>query len=126
MSLARHAVPRASPENASCLYRSRDTCIRWVILKQYLLSRNALPLLRMIEPDLVEQERMANAQLLRYGSKHLGQNFFFYCVCLDRSFPEEPSLPTTGYFKTVATIQLVWCFPITAVFYQQRLSNGSS
>jgi hypothetical protein len=80
----------------------------------------------MIEPDLVEQERMANAQLLRYGSKHLGQNFFFYCVCLDRSFPEEPSLPTTGYFKTVATIQLVWCFPITAVFYQQRLSNGSS
>jgi hypothetical protein len=47
------------------------------------------------------------AQLLKYGSKHLGQNFFFYCVCLDRSFPEEPSLPRTGYFKTVATIQLV-------------------
>jgi hypothetical protein len=28
--------------------------------------------------------------------------------------------------KTVATIQLVWCFPISAVFYQKRLSNGSS
>ena len=27
---------------------------------------------------------MANAQLLRYGSKHLGQNFFFYFIVLDR------------------------------------------
>jgi hypothetical protein len=26
----------------------------------------------------VEQNRMANAQLLGYGSKNLGQNFFFY------------------------------------------------
>ena len=26
---------------------------------------------------VVEQDRMANAQLLGYGSKHLGQNFFF-------------------------------------------------
>jgi hypothetical protein len=30
-----------------------------------------------IAPYLVEQNRMANAQLLGYGSKHLGQNFFF-------------------------------------------------
>jgi hypothetical protein len=64
---------------------------------------------------LVEQEGMANTQVLRYGSKHLGQNFFFYCFCLDRFFPEEPSLPRTGYFKTVATILLVWCVPISAV-----------
>jgi hypothetical protein len=73
----------------------------------------------------IGQERTGNAQLLRYESKHLGQNFFFYFIVLDRFFPEEPSLPRTGYFETVATIQLVWCFPISAVFYQQRLSNGS-
>jgi hypothetical protein len=29
---------------------------------------------------------MANAQLLMYGSKHLEQNFFFYCFNLDRFF----------------------------------------
>ena len=29
------------------------------------------------EPYLVEQERMVNAQLLMYGSKHLEQNFYF-------------------------------------------------
>jgi hypothetical protein len=32
---------------------------------------------QIIEPYLVEQERTGNAQLLRNGSKHLGQNFFF-------------------------------------------------
>ena len=84
-------------------------------LKRYLLSRIAIRLLKIIEPYLVGQERTANAQLLRYGSKHLGQNFFFYCVCLDRFFPEGPSLTRTGYFKTVATIQLVWCVLISAV-----------
>jgi hypothetical protein len=75
---------------------------RWVILKQqftiekgyyvnnstkkycsnqYLLSRIALRLLKIIEPYLlvVEQNRMSNAQLLWYTSrsKHLGQNLFF-------------------------------------------------
>jgi hypothetical protein len=34
----------------------------------YLLSREALRRLKIIEPYLVEQERMANAQLLMYGS----------------------------------------------------------
>ena len=43
-----------------------------------LLSHIALRLLKIIEPYLVEQERMANAQLLVYGSKHLEQNFFFF------------------------------------------------
>ena len=43
-----------------------------------LLSHIALRLLKIIEPYLVEQERMANAQLLMYGSKHLEQNFFFF------------------------------------------------
>jgi hypothetical protein len=33
---------------------------------------------------------MANAQLLGYGSKHLGQNFFFNCIKKDRTLPEEP------------------------------------
>ena len=33
------------------------------------------------KPYLVEQERMANAQLLMYGSKHLKQNFFFLKKC---------------------------------------------
>jgi hypothetical protein len=51
---------------------------------------------------------------------------FFYFIVLDRFFPKEPSLPRTGYLQTVATIQLVWCVPISAVFYQKRLSNGSS
>jgi hypothetical protein len=113
---------------ASCdtqLYRLyASTCIQRDVLKQYLLSRDALGLLKIIEPYLGEPERhaerMANPQFLRYESKHLGQNFFFYCVCLDRFFPEEPSLPRTGYFKTVATIQLVWCVPISAV----STSNG--
>jgi hypothetical protein len=39
--------------------------------------QHALRLLKIIEPYLVEQNRMANAQLLGYKSKHLGQNFFF-------------------------------------------------
>jgi hypothetical protein len=43
----------------------------------YLLSRIALRLLKIIKPYLVEQNHMANAQLLGYGSKHLGQNLFF-------------------------------------------------
>ena len=47
-----------------------------------LLSHIALRLLKIIEPYLVEQERMANAQLLVYGSKHLEQNFFFLFVFL--------------------------------------------
>jgi hypothetical protein len=78
----------------------------------------------------VEQERTGNAQLLMYGSKHLGQNFFFCHIVLDRFFSEEPSLPRTGYFfKTVATIQ--WhtacvVFSHFSHFYQKRLSNGSS
>ena len=50
----------------------------------YLLSRIALRLLKIIEPYLVEQNRMANAQLLGYGSKHLGRNFFFYWIKKDR------------------------------------------
>jgi hypothetical protein len=41
--------------------------------REYPLSRNALRLLKIVEPYLVEQERMANAQLLRYGSKQTHQ-----------------------------------------------------
>jgi hypothetical protein len=41
---------------------------------EYLLSRIALRRLEIIEPYLVEQERMAIAQLLRYGSKQTDQN----------------------------------------------------
>ena len=43
-----------------------------------LLSHNALRLVKLIEPYLVEQERMADAQLLMYRSKHLQQNFFVF------------------------------------------------
>ena len=104
------------------------TCLPQDIFKRYLLSRIALRLLKIIGPRLVGQERTGNTQLLGYGSKHLGQNFFFYFIVLDRFFPEEPSLPRTGYFQTVATIQLVWCVPISTVFYykrrEKRLSNG--
>jgi hypothetical protein len=42
--------------------------------REYLLSRFALRLLKIIEPYLLKQERMANAQLLRYGSKQTDQN----------------------------------------------------
>jgi hypothetical protein len=59
---------------------ARTTSLGQDVLKRYLLSRNALRLLKIIEPYLVEQERMANAQPLMYGSKHLGQNFFFFFV----------------------------------------------
>ena len=38
----------------------------------------ALRLFIFFEPYLVEHERMANAQLLMYESKNLGQNFFYY------------------------------------------------
>jgi hypothetical protein len=55
-----------------------------------------------------------------------GAELLFYFIVLDRFFPEEPSLHRTGYFKTVATTQLVWCVLISAVFYQKRLINGSS
>jgi hypothetical protein len=55
-------------------FMGTGTYVRQVILNRYLLSRIALRLLKIVEPDLVEQERMANAQLLRYGSKHLEQN----------------------------------------------------
>ena len=41
---------------------SLGTYIRQVILKRYLLSRIALRPLKIVEPYLVEQERMANAQ----------------------------------------------------------------
>jgi hypothetical protein len=55
-----------------------STYLRKDVLKRYLLSRIALRLLKILGPYLVEQNRMANAQLLGYGSKQLGQNFFFY------------------------------------------------
>ena len=38
----------------------------------------AVRLFIFFEPYSVEQERMANAQLLMYGSKHLKRNFFFF------------------------------------------------
>jgi hypothetical protein len=41
----------------------------------------AVRLFIFFEPYLVEQERMANAQLLMYGSKHLEHNFFFLKKC---------------------------------------------
>ena len=48
-----------------------------------LLPHIALRLLKSIGPYFVEQERMANAQHLMYGSKHLEQNFFsFKTGCL--------------------------------------------
>ena len=43
-----------------------------------LQERIALRLFIFFQPYLVEQERMANAQLLMYGSKHLEQNFYFF------------------------------------------------
>ena len=51
------------------------TCIHEEFLKHYLLSRIALWPIRTIEPrETVGKERMANAQLLEYGSKHVEQN----------------------------------------------------
>jgi hypothetical protein len=49
-----------------------------IVILSIILSHIALRLLLFFEPYLVEQERMANVQLLMYGSKHLEQNFFFY------------------------------------------------
>ena len=66
------------------LRASTCTCLPQDICKRYLLSRIALRLLKIIGPRLVGQERTGNAQLLGYGSKHLGQNFFFYFIVLDR------------------------------------------
>jgi hypothetical protein len=93
-----------------------------------LVSRIALRLLKIIEPYLVEQERTWHGECTTFEVwvEAFGAELLFYFIVLDGFFPEEPSLPRTGYFKTVATIQLVLCFPISAVFYQQRLSNGSS
>ena len=48
----------------------------------------ALRLFIFFEPYLVEQERMANAQLLMYGSKHLEQNFFFFVFLKKCEYPE--------------------------------------
>ena len=63
---------------------SSGTCIPGVVLKQCLSSRMplevALRLLKIIEPYFVQHERMSNAELLIYGSKHLEQNSFFYCL----------------------------------------------
>ena len=86
-----------------------------------LLSHIALRLLKLIEPYLVEQERMANAQLLGYGSKHLRQNFFFYWIKKDRSSPEEPErviLKQTPPYNLYGVSHF-------SRFHQQRLSNGS-
>ena len=59
--------------------RSPFTPVSTLYLKTVsIIAHIALRLLKIIEPYLVEQNRMANAQLLGYGSKHLGQNFFFY------------------------------------------------
>jgi hypothetical protein len=64
--------------------RHPGTCLPQDVYKRYLLSRIALRLLKIIGPRLVGQERKGNAQLLRYGSERLGQNFFFYFIVLDR------------------------------------------
>jgi hypothetical protein len=73
-------MARGAGSIADCLryrgYRYSGTSLRHDVLKRYLLSRIALRLLKIIEPYLVEQNRMANAQLLGYGSKHLGQNSY--------------------------------------------------
>jgi hypothetical protein len=78
----------------------------------------------IIKPYLVEQNRMmGNAQLLgygfEYGSKHLGQNFFFYWIKKDRSLPEEPE---RVILKQTPPYNLV--FSHFSRFHQQRLSNG--
>ena len=61
-----------------------------------LLSHIALRLLKIIEPYLVEQERMATAQLLGYGSKHLEQNFFLFFFF----FSVEVFMSTPWYSST--------------------------
>jgi hypothetical protein len=69
---------------------SSSTCVRRVSLKRGLLSHISLRLLKIIEPYLVDKNRMANAQLLGYESRHLGQNLFFNRIKKVRSLPEEP------------------------------------
>ena len=64
---------------------------------------------------------MANAQLLGYGSKHLGQNFFLYWIKKDRSLPEEPE---RVILKQTPPYNLYGVSHISR-FRQQRLSNGS-
>ena len=77
-ALALNDILERREKNNKYRYTYPDTYLGQDVLKRYLLSRIALRLLKIIEPYLVEQNRMANAQLLGYGSKHLGQNFFFY------------------------------------------------
>ena len=78
------------------------------VLKRYLLSRIALRLIKIIEPYLVEQERMANAQLLMYGSKHLEQNFFFCCFSKHESdfgAAEYPMVLSCFYEKSIQILK---------------------
>ena len=93
------------------------TCVRRVSLKRGLLSRIALRLLKIIEPYLVEQNRMANAQLLGYGSQHLGQNLFF----IELKRIDLGSLVTfyNSKYDHTNTIQ-------SAIFEEKRSSNGST
>ena len=60
---------------STVIYRSGGILTEYrVVLTDHandLLSHIALRLVKIIEPCLVEQERMTNAQLLMYGSKHL-------------------------------------------------------
>ena len=69
-----------------------------------LLSHNALRLVKLIEPYLVEQERMADAQLLMYRSKHLQQNFFVFCFSKHESdfgAAEYPVVLSCFYEKSI-------------------------
>ena len=65
-----------------------------------LLSHIALRLLKIIEPYSVEQERMANAQLLMYGSKHLEQNFFSFFYHLNLNEYKAPFFSKKKKFFT--------------------------
>jgi hypothetical protein len=56
-----------------CTRRATDAMLR-VPQTSTLQEQIALRLFIFFEPYLVEQERMANAQLLMYGSKHLDVN----------------------------------------------------
>ena len=68
----------------------------------------------------MEQERMANAQLLMYGSKHLEQNFFFFCFSKEVWVPHgtqwfrnparsKDTVPMTG--KLLLPMHNSMCFP---------------
>jgi hypothetical protein len=56
----------------------------------------------------VEQERMANAQLLMYGSKHLEQNFYFFVFLKKCEYPmvlsdlENPAISVDSMKEMVA------------------------